>query len=71
MQEGQGSPNGGYRLQVSTFLSFSKRQEEETNYKCQIFFSSLFKILILYRRFLLKFCVAMMTPELNFSQTLS
>ena len=49
------------------FLSFSKRQEEETNYNCQIFFPSLFKILILYRRFLLKFCVALMTPGSTWS----
>ena len=35
------------------------KQQEETNYKCQIFFPSLHKI---KSRFLLKFCVAMTTP---------
>ena len=33
-QEGQGSPNGGNRLQVSNIFSLSLKQQEETNYKC-------------------------------------
>ena len=37
-QEGQGSPNGGKRLQVSDIFYLSLKQQEETNYKCQIFF---------------------------------
>ena len=46
----------GFKCQTF-FLSL--KLQEETN-KCQIFFSpSLYKI---KRRFLLKFCVAMMTP---------
>ena len=46
-QEGKGSPNGGDRLQVSDIFSLSLKQQEETNYMCQIFFPSLisFKIL--------------------------
>ena len=35
----------------------SLKRQEETNYNCQIFFPSLYKI----KRFPLKFCVAMMT----------
>ena len=54
-QEGQGSPNGGNSLQVSDIFISLKRQEE-TNV---IFFPSLYKF---KRRFLLKFCVAIMTP---------
>ena len=38
-QEGQGSPNGGNRLQVSDSFSLSLKRQEETNYKCQTFFS--------------------------------
>ena len=48
-QEGQGSPNRGNRLQVSDIFNLSLKLQEETNFKCQIFF-------------LLKFCVAMTTP---------
>ena len=51
----------GYKCQTFFFFFYlSLKQLEETNYKCQIFFSSLYKI---KRRFLLKFCVAMMTPD--------
>ena len=35
----QGFPNGGNRLQVSDIFSLSLKQQEETNYMCQIFFS--------------------------------
>ena len=41
-----------------TFFYLSLKWQEDTNYKCQIFFPSLYKI----KRFLLKFCVAMTTP---------
>ena len=38
-QKGQGSPNGGNRLQVSDFFFYlSIKWQEEINYKCQIFF---------------------------------
>ena len=39
----QGSPNRGNRLQVSDIFYLSLKQQEETNYKCQIFFPSLYK----------------------------
>ena len=43
-QEGQGSPDRGNRLQVSDIFYLSFKQQEETNYKCQIFFPpSLYK----------------------------
>ena len=58
-KEGWGSPNGGNRLQVLDIFYLSLKWQEEINYKCQIFFPSLYKI---KRRFLLKFYVAMMTP---------
>ena len=48
MQEGQGSSIRGNRLQVSDIF-LSLKQQEETNYKCQIFFPSPYKI---KRRFL-------------------
>ena len=51
-QEGQGCPNGGNRLQCQTFFYLSLKQQEETNYKGQIFCLSLYKI---KRRFLLSF----------------
>ena len=57
-QEGQGSPNGANRLQVSDISYLSLKRQEETNYKGQIF-PSLYKI---KRRSFLKFCVAMTTP---------
>ena len=41
-----------------TFFNLSHKQQEETNYKCQISSPSLYKF---KRRFLLKLCVAMMT----------
>ena len=57
-QEGQGSPNGGKRLQVpDIFLSL--KQQEKTN--LPYVFPSLYKF---KRRFLLKCCVAM-TPGLT------
>ena len=40
---------------MSDVFSLSLKQQEEANYKCQIFPPSLYK---LKRRFLLKFCVA-------------
>ena len=66
-QEDQGSPNGGNSLQVSDIF-ISLKWQEETN---MIFFSSLYKF---KRRFLLKYCVTIITPgftEVNYSQTLS
>ena len=47
------------RVRVSDIFYLSLKQQEEANYKGQIFFPSLYKI---KKRFLLKFCVAMMTP---------
>ena len=47
----------GCKCQMVFYLSL--KRQEETNYKCQIFFPFLYKI---KRRFLLKFCVAMTTP---------
>ena len=44
---------------MSDIFYLSLKHQEETNYKYQIFFPSLYKI---KRSFLLKFCVAMMTP---------
>ena len=38
-QEGQGSPHRGNRLQGSDLFYLSLKWQEETNYKCQIFFS--------------------------------
>ena len=46
----------GFKCQTF-FLSL--KQQDETNYKCQIFSPSLHKI---KRRFLLKFCVVTVTP---------
>ena len=43
---------------VRLFFYLSLKRQEETNYKCQIFSPSLYKI----KRFLLKFCVAKTTP---------
>ena len=51
-QEGQGSPKGGNRVQVSDIFYLSLKQQKEI-------FPSLYKI---KRRVLLKFCVAMMAP---------
>ena len=45
--------------ELSDIFYLSLKGQEETNYKCQIFFPSLYKI---KRRFPLKFCGAMMTP---------
>ena len=43
-QGSQGSPNGGNRLQVSDIFYLSLKLQEETNCKCQTFFSpSLYK----------------------------
>ena len=39
MQEGQGSPNGGNRQQVSDIFSLSLKRQDETNYKCPDFFT--------------------------------
>ena len=41
-RKAQGSPNRGNRLQVSDIFSLSLKRQEETNYKCQIFFFFLF-----------------------------
>ena len=58
----------GCKCQTCFYLSL--KQQEETNYKCQIFFffPSLYKI---KRRFLLKFCVAVMTPGSTWTQLFS
>ena len=56
-QEGQWSPNGGNKLQVSDiFFSLLRGRKKQT---CYIFSPSLYKF---KKRFLLKFCVAIMTP---------
>ena len=36
-QEGEGSPNGGNRLEVSDIFYLSLKWQEETNDKCQLF----------------------------------
>ena len=59
-QEGQGSPNGGNKLQVP-YIFISLKRQEETNW--WYFFPSLYKF---KRRFLLKCCVAM-TPGFTWS----
>ena len=59
-QEGQGSPNGVNSLQVSDIF-ISLKWQEETN---MIFFSSLYKF---KRRFLLKYCVPIMTLGFTWS----
>ena len=59
-QEGQGSPNGGNRLQVPDILSLLSSRRKQTS---NIFFSSLYRF---ERRFLLKCCVAM-TPGFTWS----
>ena len=59
-QEGQGSPNGGKRLQVPDIFISLKRQEETNQ---QYVFPSLYKF---KRRFLLTCCVAL-TPGLTWS----
>ena len=58
-QEGQGSPNRGNRLQGSDiFISpLSGRRKQITSVR--FFFPSVYKV---KRRFLLRFCVAVMTP---------
>ena len=48
-------PNGGNRLQVSDTFYLSIKYQEETNYRCLIFFPSLYKI----KGFLLKVYIAM------------
>ena len=58
-QEGQGSPGRGNRLHASDVFSLSLKRQEEINFKCKGFFPSLYRF---KRRFLLKFCVAIMTP---------
>ena len=60
-QKGQGSPNGRNSLQVSDIF-LSLKWQEETNYR--YFFPSLYKF---KRRFLLKYCVAIMTPGFTWS----
>ena len=64
-QEGQGFPNGSNRLQVSDIF-ISLKQQEETNQ--WFFFSFLYTF---ERRFLLKYCVAIMTPGFTWSQLFS
>ena len=55
-RDGQGSPDGGNRLQVSDVFSLSLKWQEETNYTCQPF------SLLCTKLKGLKFGVAMMTP---------
>ena len=55
----------GYKCQTIVYLSL--KWQEETNYKCQIFFLSLYKV---KRRFLLKFCVAMTTTGFPLNLTI-
>ena len=57
-QEGQGSPNGENRLQVSDIFISLKREEETNKWYFFFFFPSLYK----FKRFLLKYCVAIITP---------
>ena len=58
-QEGQGSPNGGNRLQVSGIFYPSQVAGGNKLQVLRFFLPSVYK---LKQRFLLKFCVAMMAP---------
>ena len=67
-----GSPSGGNTLQVSDIYYPSLKRQEETNYKCLIFFPLLYTH---FKRNIFKNSVLpwqyLVPPELNFYQTLS